>query len=271
MRKGFTLIELLVVIAIIAILAAILFPVFIQARDAAKLSKCLSHGRQLGQATLMYMGDYSDRFPWPVDEPTWQALTTQVNHIWDWAGTPNLVETTPWKMNNAQWKYIQLKPYVKNKDIWICPSPKGHYTMRYAKGFLISWLPRTSDDFVDGDRGWIIEDPNDPNEPKRKIPLTPAQLELVDQTNTDTACGSRLMPPSKKIMWMCYAFGKYGNQLIASGGNGWIRTMFPDYPHREGSTFVYVDGHAAHKKMGQGWAPLGYTKVWMDRGLDTKP
>jgi prepilin-type processing-associated H-X9-DG protein len=189
-----------------------------------------------------------------------------VNHIWDWAGTPNLVETTPWRMDVAQWKYIQLKPYVKNKEIWICPSPKGHYTMRYAKGFTISWLPRSADDFVDGDRGFIYTDP----ETGITKPLTPAQVEENDLQGI-TQCGPRRMPPSRKIMWMCYAFGKYGNTLIASGGNGWIKTMFPDYPHREGTTFVYVDGHAAHKKMGQGWASLGYTNVWMDRGLDTKP
>ena len=62
-RKGFTLIELLVVIAIIAILAAILFPVFAQAREKARQTTCLSNGKQIGLATMMYVNDYDEMFP----------------------------------------------------------------------------------------------------------------------------------------------------------------------------------------------------------------
>ena len=62
MRKAFTLIELLVVIAIIAILAAILFPVFAQAKAAAKRSACLSNMKQVGTGLYLYAGDYDDTF-----------------------------------------------------------------------------------------------------------------------------------------------------------------------------------------------------------------
>jgi prepilin-type N-terminal cleavage/methylation domain-containing protein/prepilin-type processing-associated H-X9-DG protein len=62
-RKGFTLIELLVVIAIIAILAAILFPVFAQARDKARSASCLSNLKQLGTSLMMYVQDYDEGFP----------------------------------------------------------------------------------------------------------------------------------------------------------------------------------------------------------------
>ena len=62
-RVGFTLIELLVVIAIIAILAAILFPVFSQARESARKSTCLSNLKQVGLSTTMYVTDYDDTFP----------------------------------------------------------------------------------------------------------------------------------------------------------------------------------------------------------------
>src|SRR5687768_9897179 len=62
-RAGFTLIELLVVIAIIAILAAILFPVFSQAREKARQSACLSNNKQWATAFLMYAQDYDERFP----------------------------------------------------------------------------------------------------------------------------------------------------------------------------------------------------------------
>jgi len=62
-RRGFTLIELLVVIAIIAILAAILFPVFAQAREAARKTTCASNMKQIATATLLYMQDYDELFP----------------------------------------------------------------------------------------------------------------------------------------------------------------------------------------------------------------
>ncbi len=66
-RRGFTLIELLVVIAIIAILAAILFPVFARAREKARQASCLSNLKQLGLAMLMYVQDYDGVFPYIHD------------------------------------------------------------------------------------------------------------------------------------------------------------------------------------------------------------
>ena len=68
--RGFTLIELLVVIAIIAILAAILFPVFAQAREAARKTQCLSNTKQIGTAYMMYLQDFDETFPPHVTERT---------------------------------------------------------------------------------------------------------------------------------------------------------------------------------------------------------
>src|SRR5512141_1862141 len=75
MRKGFTHIELLVVIAIIAILAAILFPVFAKAREKARAASCMSNLKQIALATLMYVQDYDQVFPSsrivPGTQPIW--------------------------------------------------------------------------------------------------------------------------------------------------------------------------------------------------------
>jgi prepilin-type N-terminal cleavage/methylation domain-containing protein/prepilin-type processing-associated H-X9-DG protein len=99
-RHGFTLIELLVVIAIIAILAAILFPVFAQARDKARGAACLSNQKQLATAMYMYMQDYDEQFP-----------------VWRY-NVPKSVENP-----NAKVTWVEnLQPYAKNKRIWICPS-----------------------------------------------------------------------------------------------------------------------------------------------------
>jgi prepilin-type N-terminal cleavage/methylation domain-containing protein/prepilin-type processing-associated H-X9-DG protein len=95
MRKGFTLIELLVVIAIIAILAAILFPVFARAREKALTSSCSSNLKQLTLAFLQYVQDYDECLPYAY-------------------------------MENATWGYWYqtLQPYLKNTQVLQCPSDK---------------------------------------------------------------------------------------------------------------------------------------------------
>ena len=96
-KTGFTLIELLVVIAIIAILAAILFPVFIAAKEKANQTKCLSNMRQLGVALNRYMDDYGGATPLPCD------------NTWSW-------EKNTWKE--------RCQPYMKSRDIIHCSSPR---------------------------------------------------------------------------------------------------------------------------------------------------
>lgn len=105
-NKGFTLIELLVVIAIIAILAAILFPVFAKAREKARQSSCASNLKQIGLSIAQYKQDYDETHPlnWPSSGP---------------GGTrayPNCGIATGFFWIDA------LAPYTKNDQIWICPS-----------------------------------------------------------------------------------------------------------------------------------------------------
>lgn len=99
-RKGFTLIELLVVIAIIAILAAILFPVFARARENARRSSCQSNLKQIGLGLLQYVQDYDEKYP-----------SSQVDQV-----SVNGVST-----NAVPWHFI-VQPYVKSTQIFACPS-----------------------------------------------------------------------------------------------------------------------------------------------------
>jgi prepilin-type N-terminal cleavage/methylation domain-containing protein/prepilin-type processing-associated H-X9-DG protein len=112
-RQGFTLIELLVVIAIIAILAAILFPVFAQAKAAALKTSCLSNVRQLGMAFLMYENDNDDHYPDRRDLKT--ALPGGYRPWKDW----------PPVDPRAAWAEDIFAPYVKNSTIWSCPAVAG--------------------------------------------------------------------------------------------------------------------------------------------------
>jgi prepilin-type N-terminal cleavage/methylation domain-containing protein len=103
-RSGFTLIELLVVIAIIAILAAILFPVFAQAREKARQTSCLSNLKQLGTSMMMYASDHDGLFP--------PAVGRQ-----------------PSEVNPYEFSWLRrLEPYTKNLGVFICPSSRYHST-----------------------------------------------------------------------------------------------------------------------------------------------
>ncbi len=106
-RRAFTLIELLVVIAIIAILAAILFPVFAAAKDAAKKTACLAHMKQMGTSLQIYAADFDDTF---VPCTNYDAPIASHERIWT----------------------VPLFPYVKNRQIFVAP---GSATGNYAQGW----------------------------------------------------------------------------------------------------------------------------------------
>ena len=108
-RSGFTLIELLVVIAIIAILAAILFPVFAQAREKARQSSCLSNTKQIGLSLLAYSQDNDEQM------------------VRGWYGDGGYDDSNSKPAPNSRYKWMDaVVPYVKNTALYRCPSaPSG--------------------------------------------------------------------------------------------------------------------------------------------------
>jgi len=110
-RRGFTLIELLVVIAIIAILAAILFPVFARAREKARQTSCLSNVKQIGTALMMYVQDYDEMMP------QYLVLTGRSQQP-DLPDIGSSYDYTVW--------HDRLYPYVMNWQVYICPSGGGY-------------------------------------------------------------------------------------------------------------------------------------------------
>src|SRR5688500_1986063 len=123
LSRGFTLIELLVVIAIIAILAAILFPVFAQARDKARATSCLSNQKQLGLAYLQYATDYDG--VWPSQVISSNATLASLGYAQDGVLIMN-APTNPAGGTPFNYK-DRVLPYTKNQHIWICPTniPNG--------------------------------------------------------------------------------------------------------------------------------------------------
>ncbi len=121
MRKAFTLIELLVVITVVAILAAILFPVFARARENGRRVVCISNLRQLGCAFGAYLEDWNGRYPYAINP-------------WDFGDPPRHPQ-----INEV------MTDYVYDNRLWICPSDIGETFTGGAMGYLRRTPPLHSD------------------------------------------------------------------------------------------------------------------------------
>jgi len=215
-RQAFTLIELLVVIAIIAILAAMLFPVFAQAREKARQTACLSNARQMALATAMYVQDY-ESFPM-------YAVAGQDYRWWN-----------------------QLEPYTKSRELYICPSvPQLRYGRNMAYGYNYQYLGNSrsncwnvpvteaeihipagtlaiADSQGSGTRPCDNDDPSDPD-----------YINLQCLGNHGYAIDPPQLPPCK--------YGP-GPNRYATGGTPGVRVP-PAARHSGGANVVFVDGHA---------------------------
>ncbi len=134
-RNAFTLIELLVVIAIIAILAAILFPVFAQAREKARQITCASNLRQLGLATLMYAQDYDETYLPYIADPCPGGVCNQY-----WFG---LHTAAGWDKTHGL-----LYPYIKNTQVQRCPDWTGVNKFGDGNGYGYNWGYIGSDYYI---------------------------------------------------------------------------------------------------------------------------
>ncbi|MCE5200344.1 MAG: DUF1559 domain-containing protein [Armatimonadota bacterium] len=214
-RRGFTLIELLVVIAIIAILAAILFPVFSSAKESGRKVACLNNMMQLGKGFMMY------------------------NDVWN--GYPGSAPVGA-SENSGQWigqdgiqpnhRMVPQKgvifPYVKNKNVYVCPSDKGGTTFGYRSRYYQAGF---------GDKGF--------------------GLSYGMNSELGFKICSAVPAPSKIVLLIDESSGSYDDTQVhfnrghvtdaICDGNFGYKTDKPADSHIGGCNFTFCDGHAVWK------------------------
>ncbi len=281
-RKGFTLIELLVVIAIIAILAAILFPVFAQAREKARAITCISNLKQIGLGTMQYVQDYDETYPLGY---TW--MSTDGN---SWGGTMWTISLGPYiqKYGTINTEFINGQaPGTAN--VYVCPSisfthdANGNAMPPPGIGYGMNDTQLTT--------GWTgLPDPN--NGPLWTYPgvtlaslKAPAQLAayadeaVVDgnsDPNSDLTNNGKCQDPNNPGDAACGPFNLHPDKWVAIGTTGWNfsvpgvgdgdwsgRHRVPHFRHQMKCNVSFADGHAKAVGTGSITARIGTSAdVW---------
>ncbi|HLJ56742.1 MAG TPA: prepilin-type N-terminal cleavage/methylation domain-containing protein [Chthonomonadaceae bacterium] len=226
-KQGFTLIELLVVIAIIAILAAILFPVFAQAREKARTAQCGSNVRQLGLAVRMYVQDYDEHYPFAGWLPN--GIGT-----WEWQNT--------------------TEAYVKNKGLYQCPDTTDIDSDAQPDPTHRDWNINPVN--------YIINNQLCRNRtPVGEAAInTPADCWMIVDGHNDWGNN-----PALGIDWRgrtntvwCLEDSTFGNDgSLVTGWLSWQGFTWGLPRHTGGGNVVYTDGHVKYKKFN----PVGSMSV----------
>lgn len=248
-NTAFTLIELLVVIAIIAILAAILFPVFAQARAKARQTSCLSNLKQVGLASNMYLQDYDEAFPC---------------HKWDVHG-PNVQTPLPdgrMFQGHVKWPLLYY-PYIKNLGVYTCPSDSNAKSNYWDNGtvnpYVAEWgkpIPLSY-----SENGHMFD---------RETPLTlaavnfPADTYWIGDANDNSPIGfyGWDTDPAVPIAQRVYQSVPFNRMRITNNCGGLLNTNGNPYlaqgtdpdscmRHSGGGNLVFTDGHVKWQKYSQ--------------------
>ena len=219
-KSAFTLIELLVVIAIIAILAAILFPVFARARENARRSSCLSNLKQLGLGVAQYIQDYDETMPYQAI-----AGTQVVSDFADPNSAPNF--------------HRSVQPYLKSFQVLLCPSVSEAQT---SGGGVPTLNPASATTYLGN--GVVY------SQKISAIPTTSQIILLHEFYAIDSRSitrpylnGGRLYTGTTLNPWRGWNVGSSNYPTIPVGAN-----VSYNYQHFDGGNLLYCDGHAKWKR-----------------------
>lgn len=219
-KNAFTLIELLVVVAIISILAGILFPVFARAREQARKASCQSNLKQIGLAVMMYVQDYDERYPMA-------------------------------RLYSTGYFYDILFPYIKNKQVWVCPSAgeiqNDSGSRRYSGGYGWNICGTGASVAVGNGFGYTS---GSPCTPTGSIGVTLAEVEEASETvlsgdpasNGYTANGLYLYS-----RWRSSFATLHGGQMGPFYDSS-VTTTVPGEPrsYEGGGNYLFADGHVKY-------------------------
>jgi prepilin-type N-terminal cleavage/methylation domain-containing protein/prepilin-type processing-associated H-X9-DG protein len=248
-KRGFTLIELLVVIAIIAILAAILFPVFAQAREKARQASCISNLKQIGLAAMMYGQDYDEEAPmgtypgprnWEVnpDVNPYPPNNQCLDNLGTWVGFnpgdggPNYTGCAYGGEFYRTLMRVQMGPYIKNNQVWFCPSDKARRpnAENIGKGLQsYQWFPN-----------WVYNTWCPGGGPFPCVRYPDGQHNLANENPS-----FKIDRPADRIMFSERGmFGWQGPDALPPNS---------DVNHTMGYNILYFDGHVKTSPYGRKW------------------
>lgn len=248
-RRGFTLIELLVVIAIIAILAAILFPVFAQAREKARAITCISNLKQVGLGALMYSQDYDEMILPERMSYTDQEVGSYQGNVRDWA---------------RYWPYI-VQPYIKNFKVTACPdypTPDALFWASNPEGTRLGGTIAINDMMSNWDNSNVTQAAISPVTSKV---LFADSAFIYDSKIAGGPWGASGISAYKKFLtnpddYSLYSKMSAGAMFRSEKWNNWVSTVqttdlsVPPVPIHSGTCSVcFFDGHAKAIKLSQYW------------------
>jgi prepilin-type N-terminal cleavage/methylation domain-containing protein/prepilin-type processing-associated H-X9-DG protein len=249
---GFTLIELLVVIAIIAILAAILFPVFAQAREKARATSCLSNMKQITTGTLMYNQDYDER--WPITLPN-NGTTNSSFFLWT---VPESVLNPPpaSPQTRSHWA-IGIQPYIKNYQVYSCPSSIDFQPFGTPPTNPVQASTRVSYSINGYLNCW-----NDGGT------TTPASTIAFTEVGKDGLMGYTTPFPLPTVNGGCDEPQEVPYQFNHANGGACLYPYMSDqtwWVHNQGTNYSYMDGHVKWVRNASS------NSAWSDTDASGKP
>jgi prepilin-type N-terminal cleavage/methylation domain-containing protein/prepilin-type processing-associated H-X9-DG protein len=222
MKKGFTLIELLVVIAIIAILAAILFPVFAAAREKAKATDCLSNQKQIILAIIQYNNDYDEH---------WPAFDRGVNNVSD-----------------KFWQF-QVQPYIQSTAVWLCPDEKEHISSAGITDLSVNPHVQMLADYNGSVNGFNCDGSGSGNLisfPGQTGPWNSTSVGngMFGGINSPGVIDNQVLSPASTIVtYEVDQMGQNWYTILDGGCEVWGSVGFAA-PHLGRNNFTFADGHA---------------------------